>query len=111
MASANGTGQAGAADRGLPLRPPALYAIALALVALTVLACWLIAPGLGGLSLYLFLLPAVLAAGMPAARSACWTGGGHASCARSDPHARSASKASERALTFMARATLQQGCT
>jgi two-component system sensor kinase FixL len=60
---ANDTGPAGAAywER---LRPLWLYAIALALVGMTVLACWLVAPGLGGVSLYLFLLPAVLAAGL-----------------------------------------------
>ena len=63
VAAANGAG-AGTAYRELLRRPLALYAIVLALVVLTVLACWLVAPGLGGLSLYLFLLPAVLTAGL-----------------------------------------------
>jgi two-component system sensor kinase FixL len=63
VASANGAG-VGTAYRELLLRPLVIYAIVLALVAFTVLACWLVAPGLDGLSLYLFLLPAVLAAGL-----------------------------------------------
>jgi two-component system sensor kinase FixL len=63
VASANGAG-ACSAYRELLLRPLALYAIVLALVALTVLAGWLVAPGLRGLSFYLFLLPAVLIAGL-----------------------------------------------
>jgi len=52
------------AYRDLLHRRGTMYAFVLALVAVTLIARWLIAPALGGEPLYLFLVPAVLIAGI-----------------------------------------------
>ena len=52
------------AVRDLPRRRETTYALVLALVAITFIARWLLAPALGGQLLYLFLIPVVLVAGL-----------------------------------------------